>query len=125
MHHYYEVKTVMVVEDHEDLRAFVAEEIRYEGYDVTEASSAEEALYLLDTLSRPCLILLDRMLPGMSGGEFLERLEQTKRLDSLPVVMISAAPNAEGSRGARLVLRKPIDRGYLIEVVRNFCGSPY
>ncbi len=116
----------MVVEDHEDLRAFVAEEIRYEGYDVTEASSAEEALWLLDNMmSRPCLILLDRMLPGMSGGEFLERLEQTKRLETFPVVMISAAPNAEGSRGARLVLRKPIDPRYLIEVVRNFCGSPY
>jgi DNA-binding response OmpR family regulator len=120
------VKTVMVVEDHEDLRAFVAEEIRYEGYEVSEASSAEEALWLLDNMvGKPCLILLDRMLPGMSGGEFLQRLDDSKRLDSLPVVMISAAPNAEGSRGARLVLRKPIDPRYLIEVVRNFCGSPY
>ncbi|HEV8247213.1 MAG TPA: response regulator [Polyangiaceae bacterium] len=120
------MKTVLIVEDHADLREVVAEEIRYHGYEVAEAGSAEEALQLLDEMpNKPSLILLDGMLPGMSGGEFLERLDQGKLLDSLPVVMFSAAPSAHGSRGARLVLRKPIDPRYLIQVVRNFCGAPF
>ncbi|MDB4990025.1 MAG: Transcriptional regulatory protein [Myxococcaceae bacterium] len=86
----------MVVEDDDDIRELVAELLRDEGYDVREAENGQRALEQLDSMDKePCLVLLDLMMPVMSGPQLLRILEQSHRLASLPVVVLSAGGRPE------------------------------
>ncbi len=79
--------TILVVEDEADIRKILGFNLRSEGYEVVEAGSAEEALNLLsDSVS---LILLDIMLPGMSGLEMTRKLRQ-ERGNATPIIFLTA-----------------------------------
>jgi len=70
---------------------------------------------------QPCLMLLDMMMPVMSGGELLEKLDRTKRLEAMPIVVVSAIAEQTEAPGACRYLQKPIELGALLEVAREFC----
>jgi CheY-like chemotaxis protein len=117
--------TILIVEDDDDLRELFAEVLRNESHSVVCASNGQEALDLLDKV-RPCLMLLDMMMPVMSGGELLETLDRSKRLNELPIVVVSAiAEQVEqtGAPGACRYLQKPIELGELLEVARQYCRT--
>lgn len=78
---------ILVVDDEENIRLLYEIELKEEGYDVMTASTAEEALNLLETY-KPDLITLDIRLPGMNGIEFLRKVKEKKR--NLPVLMCTA-----------------------------------
>ena len=78
---------ILVVDDEENIRLLYEIELKEEGYDVMTASTAEEALNLLETY-KPDLIILDIRLPGMNGIEFLRKVKEKKR--NLPVLMCTA-----------------------------------
>ncbi len=84
-------KRILVVEDNQDLRELITQMLISQDYDVLGAKSGEEALDLI-RLQRFDLILLDQMLPGMSGMGILKHLRSAKdcQLKNLPVVMVSA-----------------------------------
>ncbi len=63
--------TVLLVEDDESLRQILVRHLRSNGYVVSEAASAEEAVQLLDSGLRPELVLLDLNLPGDTGWDLL------------------------------------------------------
>src|SRR5947208_1045860 len=93
-----------------------------EGYRVMEAADGVEALELLraaETL--PCLILLDLMMPRMSGWDFCAVQKRDERLLSIPVVVVSADPLAARATrmGAAAVLQKPADPEQLLELVKR------
>jgi CheY-like chemotaxis protein len=118
-----EKKTVLVVEDHEDTREWVAEVLREAGYDVREAKDGAHALHMLENSAlEPNLILLDMMMPVMSGRELLEALSGTQLLAALPVVVVTASGATEAPH-AREVLRKPISPSALLNLVREYCGD--
>jgi CheY-like chemotaxis protein len=118
------MKTILLVEDNDDVREVVAELLRGEGYDVVEAEHGQAALEQLQQMSEePCLVLLDLMMPVMSGPELLRRLEETDRLKTLRIVVLSAGGNARDAPAAKKFIRKPVDPGVLLSVVREFCGS--
>ena len=87
------------------------------------ASNGKEALALLENL-QPCLMLLDLMMPVMSGGELLEKLDHSKRLDQLPIVVVSAVAEQAEAPGARRYMQKPVELGELLAVAREFCKGP-
>ena len=116
------LKTILVVEDTEDLRAMVAELLRGEGYVVYEAENGQRALDILGTLDgEPCLVLLDMLMPVMDGLTFLRTLREAHRVAPLPVVIVSGTPAPSGVDGVRFV-KKPLSSDLLLELAREFCG---
>jgi CheY-like chemotaxis protein len=112
---------VLLVEDDIDIREVVAEVLTSEGYEVTTAANGREALHYLHAVGRhPCLVLLDLMMPMMSGQELMEVLREEDRLLVLPVVILSATPH--DVPGARRVVRKPVSRELLLQLVAAFCS---
>lgn len=82
---------VLVVDDDQEVRSLVRMILESKGMAVMEAATGEEALLKLrEEGYRPDLVLLDVMMPGMSGWEVLRELKRDAELHSIPVVMLSA-----------------------------------
>ncbi|MDB4973232.1 MAG: chemotaxis protein CheY [Myxococcaceae bacterium] len=121
----FSMPTILVVEDNDDIREVVAETLRDEGYHVLEAEHGQRALELLDAVPEPpSLVLLDLMMPVMSGVEFMCALDARGRLDSMPVVVLSAGGRPEDAQKARRFVRKPPSQELLLKMVEEFCGPP-
>ena len=81
--------TILLVEDEPAQRAVLAYNLKSEGFEVIEAEDGEEALVMAQE-SVPDLVLLDWMLPHVSGLEVCRRLKSGKTTRALPVIMLSA-----------------------------------
>ena len=79
--------SILVVEDEDKLAQFIKQELQYEGYDVTVINDGMAGLTAARE-SEPDLLLLDWMLPGISGLEICKRLRQTG--DRVPIVLLTA-----------------------------------
>jgi two-component system phosphate regulon response regulator PhoB len=80
---------VLVVEDERDIAALVAYHLTRQGYRVSTAGTGDEALQAASS-ERPDLVVLDLMLPGLSGYEVLQELRRTPGMEQLPVVFLTA-----------------------------------
>jgi len=81
--------SVLVVEDERDLAELVCLKLSAEGYRCSAVRSGLEALHAVERRA-PDLIILDRMLPGLSGDEFIGRLRHNPRTCRIPVIMLTA-----------------------------------
>jgi CheY-like chemotaxis protein len=116
---------ILIVEDDDDIRGLLADVFRREGYDVLEAEHGAHALDILaEQAVPPCLMILDLMMPVMSGPELLKALSDTDRLASLPVVVVSAGGRPEDVPEARRFVRKPPSPELLRALAEEFCGRP-
>ena len=80
---------IMVVEDDPGIREMLCRQLKAENWKVIEAENGKEALIKLQKYT-PGLILSDLMMPEMDGFELVHRLKQTKKLSSIPVVILTA-----------------------------------
>ena len=102
------------------------ETLRDRGYAVESASDGEQALHLLRAGARPGLILLDLMMPRMSGSEFRMAQLVDPALAGLPVVLLSADGRMEEKAVALKVqgaIRKPIDLDELFSLIERVRGE--
>jgi CheY-like chemotaxis protein len=111
---------ILVVEDHADLREMLTVLLESQGFGVRTAVNGAEALQRLEE-TRPSLILLDLMMPVMSGDEFRQRQLADPRYKDVPVICMTAAH--DGRERARRIhadeyVQKPLDFDQLITVVR-------
>lgn len=83
------MKRILIVDDEPNIVEFLAMNLKLHGYATEAASDGEEALGKVVTWS-PDLILLDQMLPGMSGMETCMRLKSDPRTAQIPIVFVSA-----------------------------------
>ena len=115
---------ILVVEDNDDVREMMTVTLQLEGHDVSTAVNGRDALDKLRAGERPCVILLDLMMPVMNGWEFRRAIEGDPILKSVPVVIVSAA-TAEllHKTDAAAYLPKPLDMDQLLDVVGGFCGG--
>jgi excisionase family DNA binding protein len=113
---------VLVVDDDARLREFVRVNLEMDGYSVREAANAEEGLAALVD-EPPDLILLDVMMPGMSGYEMLQRVQDQHGVGTIPVIMFSGqadeSPERAAERGAQAFLGKPVDPQTLIDATKQ------
>ena len=72
---------------------------------------------------RPGLVLLDLMMPVMSGPELVEALAADPKLSALPIVVVSAAMETISTGAVKRALRKPISFELLLEVVAECCDT--
>jgi two-component system cell cycle response regulator DivK len=117
-------ETILIVEDVPESLKFTASVLRREGYRVSIASTAEQAMSTLRFL-QPDLILVDFMLPGMNGLELTARIKQDARLQKSIVVALTAhrAPEDEAlarEAGCDGYLTKPIEARALVARIRDF-----
>ncbi|HEY4482560.1 MAG TPA: response regulator [Candidatus Paceibacterota bacterium] len=82
-------KSILIVEDDRFLREIAGQKLEAEGFVVKSATTGKEALGLLETGPRPDIIVLDLILPGMSGYEILESIKKQERLKDIPVLILS------------------------------------
>jgi CheY-like chemotaxis protein len=126
--------TVLVVDDHQDIRMALEALLVAEGSDVVTACEGEEALAHLRRGTDPCVILLDLMMPKVDGYEFRRAQLADPALASIPVIVLSAyvpaclsADERTLTQRARLeaaaILGKPVDPHELLRLVRRHCAN--
>jgi two-component system phosphate regulon response regulator PhoB len=120
-------KTVLIVEDEADAAELFAEMMRVSGFRVRKTTSSTPALSMM-TEERPDIVLLDIMMPEVSGLDILRRMRQDPALANIPVVVVSAKSMPADIRngmeaGASTYLTKPVGFLELKEAVERALGS--
>ncbi len=115
---------ILVVEDNEDTRDSITEYLRAKGHQVSSVANGREALLALSQLPRPCVVLLDWLMPVMGGEELLRLLQLQQALEGLTVVAVTARPAVPDDMPLRAVLPKPLDLGRLMRVVGEVAPRP-
>jgi two-component system response regulator MprA len=110
--------SVLIVEDDRDIRECMADALEVEGYSVALAANGREALDQLRGGVFPDLILLDLLMPVMSGWEFRQEQLADPLLSGIPIVVVSAS-SPGGLRPDRH-LPKPFGLDELLEIVAAF-----
>ncbi len=114
---------VLVVDDDADNRDTLAEVLRDDGHHVQAAASATAALGLLEGGLRPDLVLLDLMMPGMSGEELIEHIRRGGVAENVPLVVLSARTDWTPPPGVK-ALRKPVGLREVLATVRAYTSEP-
>jgi CheY-like chemotaxis protein len=115
---------ILVVEDNDDVREMMAVTLELEGHTVDTAVNGRDALDKLRRTEKPCLILLDLMMPVMNGWELKNRLEHDPDLCDVPVVVVSAATGEiVRNTPAAAYIPKPVDMDRLLGLVGDLCCS--
>lgn len=122
------MSSLLVAEDNEDLRLFLAEALRLDGHEVrTAADGVEVARLLDDAATMPDLVLLDLVLPRVSGRDVLRAMRSVQRSRHIPVVVLTGqlVDSRELSPfGVSTVLLKPVAIDILIATVARLCAPP-
>ncbi len=116
---------ILLVEDDEGIRESVAECLQIEGYDVSAVSNGSDALEWLAREVKPDVLLVDLVMPVMSGGELLARLKADPRLADVPAILMTAAiPGPQSPMpAADATLPKPFELDALLDVVARLTGA--
>ncbi len=120
-------KTILIVDDERSIRSALADLLEDEVFSVAVVRNGQEAItYLEQATERPCLILLDMMMPEMTGLQFRRHQQEHPALADIPVVAMSA--NLHLAQAAQLLgvtdyLHKPFDLPTLLSAVVRNCGS--
>ena len=116
---------ILLAEDDAGIRTILVEFLTEEGYVVIAAEHGADALALLATTAvLPRVILLDLMMPVMSGWAFRAQQRLNPHWADIPVIMLTASPalsEAHGPMQAARVLSKPIDLDDLLVAVQQYC----
>ena len=115
------MRTVLIVDDSPDIRDLLRQALEMEGYHVEHAENGAIARAMLVNGLRPCLLLLDLMMPVMDGKEFLAWKNKENEMTKVPVVIISALAADASLEGTQGYLRKPIDLGEMFGYVEGLC----
>jgi CheY-like chemotaxis protein len=110
---------VLVVDDEEGIRDTLSEVVEMGGCSAIAAANGAEALKVLAE-RRPCLVILDLLMPIMSGLELLEAIRKQPALATLPVVISTSAPS-RAPPGVP-VLPKPVDIRAVWDCMRQACS---
>lgn len=113
---------VLIIDDDSAILEMIAELLRYEGYNIIASSEGREALELARANS-PALILLDLMMPEMSGWQVISALRASPQTRMIPVVLLSARRDLAATARELEVeshLEKPFDLDKLLDVVQRY-----
>ena len=115
--------TILVVDDEANNRNVMVAQLASEGYELLTADCGEDALELIDR-RLPDLILLDVMMPGISGFDVAEILKSEERTARVPIIMLTALGDSDSRltalrNGAEEFLTKPVARAELLARIHN------
>ncbi|RKX26726.1 MAG: response regulator [Candidatus Zixiibacteriota bacterium] len=116
-------KKVLIIDDEEDIRSFLVELFKDNGFETMTASDGVEGLELLKT-EKPDLITLDLQMPNDTGTAFYRKMHRDEQSNKIPIIVIS------GVAGKHLAIKKPfaifdkpIDAAALLETAKSAVGQ--
>jgi len=112
---------ILVVDDDAEIRELLRVLLSADGYVVDGVPNGREALHYLRSHADICIVILDLMLPVMDGAAFRAAQRRDRSLAWIPVVVMSAAFDADRRAreiGARRLVRKPLDLDDVRRAVR-------
>lgn len=120
-------KTVLIVEDEPDAAELFAVMMRVNGYNVVKMFCSTPAMKMIAQV-KPNIVILDIMMPDVSGLEVLKFMRREEKLKDIPVVVVSAKSAPEDIQagmdaGATTYLTKPVAYLDLIHAVENLIGG--
>ena len=117
-----ERQTILVVEDDEDLRRLFRTALVLAGYDVVEAGDGLEALLRIDQ-APPDLVVLDIVLPRLSGIAVQQEIAAQAVTRQIPIVVITGSGMEPSEMQVACFLRKPVSPEQLVDVVEQCLHS--
>ncbi len=115
---------ILLVEDDAAIRESLAECLELEGHAVRTATDGPEALAWLREGNRPRVVLLDLVMPIMSGAEVVQQLRAAPATRDIPVVLMTgASPGEAGDAQVDALVVKPFELADLLAVVRKFLDA--
>jgi DNA-binding response OmpR family regulator len=120
-------KTVLIVEDEEAVRELEKFILEAEGYEVMEARDGLEGLAKAE-FKKPDLILLDLMMPDVSGGRMFDEMREHPTTAGIPIIVVTGKPDAheifDEQIGQSNVVMKPFEAEALLDRIRDHIGAP-
>jgi two-component system alkaline phosphatase synthesis response regulator PhoP len=120
-------KTILIVEDEEAVRELEKFILEQQGYDVMEARDGLEGLAKAE-FRRPDLILLDLMMPDVSGGRMYDEMKEHPTTSGIPIVVVTGKPDAhemfDDQIGPDDVIMKPFEADTLLGRIQHHIGDP-
>jgi DNA-binding response OmpR family regulator len=120
-------KTVLIVEDEESVRELEKFILEQQGYEVMEARDGLEGLTKAE-FRKPDLILLDLMMPDVSGGRMFDEMKRHPATEGIPIVVVTGKPDAheifDEQIGTDDVIMKPFEAEALLGRIKHHIGDP-
>lgn len=111
--------TVLIVDDEKEVRDSLQEFLEDEGFTVASVANGAEALTFLEGDDLPCVVILDLIMPLVTGNEVYDQMQGNPRLARIPVVVSTSDPS-RAPRGS-IIVKKPLDLMRLLGYVRQHC----
>jgi len=121
-------KNTLIIDDDEMSRGLLRMVLEYDGCHCAEAEDGSRGLSLLESQTFD-VVILDNVMPGMTGMEFLNRFQHISQNPDVPIIMVTGFISDEirekATRlGAYAIIEKPYDFGELRSMVARLCSSP-
>jgi CheY-like chemotaxis protein len=114
---------ILVVDDDPDIRDSLREVLEDEGYEVSCVGNGREVLDFLrrEGQPRPCVILLDLMMPVMDGWQFRREQKQDPSIAEIPLIVITATGKRPVLIDADELVMKPLELSRLFDAIERYC----
>lgn len=115
--------TILIVEDEQDIREYLAEELA-ENFEIITAKNGVEALNIMERQTTITLVLSDILMPSMNGFELCKRIKESSTMSDIPVVLLTALGELDQrmygiAEGADEYIRKPFHIDYVkLKIIR-------
>lgn len=120
-------KRILIVEDEEAVRELEKFILEQHGYEVMEARDGLEGLAKAE-FRKPDLILLDLMMPDVSGGRMFDEMQEHPATAGIPIVVVTGKPDAhqiyDDQIGSEDVIMKPFEAETLLARIEHHIGGP-
>jgi CheY-like chemotaxis protein len=113
---------VLVVDDDDDVRLTLELVLEADGFRVSVARNGVEALAEVDRIDQPAVMLLDLRMPVMSGWDVLDALRREGRLEKVPIIICTSAP--EDAPEGFPVIPKPVDLDAMVRAIHRAARPP-
>lgn len=113
---------ILVVEDEPAIVEVIRSVLEDEGHVVESAPDGVAALEMLRDGIRPCLAIVDLMMPRMNGWQLREQMLAEPDLADIPVAVVSAFVGEVSDLDVSAIIRKPFDLAQIVEVAEQHCA---
>jgi two-component system alkaline phosphatase synthesis response regulator PhoP len=116
---------IWVVEDDVSTQRIIAEHLKLQGFRPVLFDTAEKAYAALRAQALPSLMILDMLLPGMSGVDLIRLIKQNKAWEKIPVVVVTvlSRSDADADTAGAFWVNKPFDANNLIQTIQDVLAS--
>ena len=115
-------KSILIIEDEESIRQTLRDVFELKGFTVYSATNGAEGIRELREMpQKPCVVLLDLMMPVVNGWQFLDVQRNDPKLSDIPIIICSAYEESAKAVHPEGFVAKPVQLATLLAAVNKFC----